>query len=85
MTKQGLRGQMIWRDKSTVTEIPADGAYVQIVRDNWWAVNELGQVAFYEGTYPQCNANRLIAERVGGGVGVECIPIVFLPLDINDY
>jgi hypothetical protein len=69
---------------------------VQVYEDYWWVVNENDELYFY-GTQrspylsPQCNMNRSIAEKLATSVSYESvkevrqIPLVFVPVRINDY
>lgn len=78
---------------------PRSRGLVQVYEDRWWAVSKDEGLYFYgtdDSPYlsPQCNANRSIAERVvkdgliaqlGNFQEVRQIPLVFVPILINDY
>jgi hypothetical protein len=81
-----------WKPKEYVTE-PRSGSTVTVLRDYWWAVNAAGEVCFYKYPgerygVPQCNSSRSIAEAVrkkttSESVGVEQIPLAFVPIDVT--
>lgn len=76
---------------------------VMVIKNYWWPVDEEGRIAFYNPWLknrsrgrrfhgygsPQCNANRIIAERVAKNYGwaTECIqiPAVFVKEDSRDW
>jgi hypothetical protein len=75
---------------------PEGKSMVQLYKDYWWVVSQNEELYFYgtqDSPYlsPQCNANQAIAERVRGCgfceqvKEVRQIPLVFVPVNINDY
>lgn len=81
---------------------PVNGLF-QIFVDYWWPLDSQGRIAFYNPMLagkrrhasikyrgsPQCNSNRLIAERVSQcqewPVEIRQIPVVYVPIDPKDY
>lgn len=84
-----MSGEIEWHPKETILD--PKGPYVQVFRDHWWAVDGQGQVALFADRgriYPQCNLHRSIAEKLSksaGGVGIEQIPLAFIPISPSDY
>lgn len=83
-------GKMEWWPVEKITTDPV-GPYVQVIRDSWWVVNDLGEFGMWRegrGVYPQCNSNRVIAERLCDrkeGEDVRFLPLAFSPIRIEDY
>lgn len=74
-----------WIDPAQLAE-PRAGV-VDVIRDNWWAVDARGRVCLYRWgrghrqISPQCNSSRAIAEKLrpAEAVGTIKIPFAFLP------
>lgn len=78
---------------------PRGKGTVQIYEDRWWAVSERDELYFYGTEHspwgsPQCNGNRAITERVandglvkerGDFKEVRFLPLVFVPINVNDF
>ena len=83
-------GKMEWWPVEKITTDPV-GTYVQVIRDSWWIVNDLGEFGMWRvsgGVYPQCNSSRVIAEKLRecpGGEDVRFLPLAFSPIRIKDY
>lgn len=67
---------------------PKSGMHM-VYTDTWWITDENGNLYFYEGHSPQCNAVQKIAEairdKVHKGKLVEQIPVVFVPVNVSDF
>jgi hypothetical protein len=57
-----------------------------IITDAWWCTDEAGNPLFYsKHNNPQCNQSKAIAERLANGRPLRQIPVVYVPLRIQDY
>lgn len=64
---------------------PKSGMF-EIVINAWWCVDADGNPLFYsKNNYPQYNENQSIAERLSRGHDVKQLPIVYVPIRIQDY
>ena len=62
-----------------------DGMF-NIIVDAWWCVDDEGNPLFYDKyNHPQCNQNLAITERLARGRAVKQIPVVYVPVRIQDY
>lgn len=62
------------------------GGLFKIITDAWWLVDDDGNPLFYsKHDYPQCNQNKEITDRLANGRNVKQIPVVYIPLRIQDY
>lgn len=83
--------EMVWHPQSYVTEIPENNKVVRVLKDYWWIVDADGNIAFYENRNPQCSVDENIAKRYvkpsfnARAVGIELIPLAFVPIKISDY
>lgn len=64
-----------------LTECPTHGQ-VEVIADSWWTMRG-EEIAFYRGSSPQCNSNKVISDRVSKIYSwcteVRFIPRVYLP------
>jgi len=74
---------LVWHEPSFVTDFPADGAVVRVLKNHWWLTNEAGQIAFFKDFHPQCNPQKAIAD-MRGGTSVQ-LPVAFVAVDLSDY
>lgn len=82
--------QFEWKPLSFVTD--PEGPYVQVLRDEWWLVNESGDVLFYEvggRLFPQCNSSELIVRKMAARnplkPSVKQIPLALIPIHLEDF
>ncbi len=71
----------------TLTEwnMPQSGLF-DIIINAWWLVDDEGNPLIYtKSNSCQCNKNKSIAERFAKGRKIQQIPIVYVPININDY
>lgn len=70
--------------------------YTESFQNCWWLTNDQGEVCLYRHTRSaplsaQCNANRIIAEKVlgsgsvPGATGMVQIPLAFIDINPADY
>lgn len=62
------------------------GGMFKIITDAWWCVDGDGNPLFYsKHNHPQCNQNKAITERLANGREIRQLPVVYVPLRIQDY
>lgn len=62
------------------------GGMFTIIQDAWWCVDESGNPLFYgKRNHPQCNQNPEITKRLARGRDFKQLPLVYVPLRIQDY
>ena len=62
------------------------GRMFTIYQDAWWCVDASGAPLFYsKHNHPQCNQNPEITKRLARGRDVKQLPLVYVPLRIQDY
>jgi len=78
--KESLKEQLTFVPVEEVSR-PRDGVF-RVVVDAWWIMSG-GQVMFFRGHSPQCNANREVAERIRKSLYPECeivqVPVAYVP------
>lgn len=84
-----------WWPVSRLTDPAPSVHLVEVYRDCWWTANAKGEVLVYRSggrrptLHPQCNSNKIIAERVGlrveGAVEMVQVPLALIPRSAWEY